>query len=216
MSTDNQLLSYVKGNIDVTFMHSIIEEYVQVSGFPVDVYLLSNRTIDQQPKGTTGDAYHVAQEVTNSLAADSILGEMRKRNYDTAVSMWCLPDQLERENYLEKFGLVNQNTMNLHFAIHSLEATLSRHIMPGDLIVVPSETESRIYEATDTMRSDYELYNSYMLKVSCVLATTDQALAPIPSTDIPYDTELLTNTSVENDARTQANQSGISYLEEID
>lgn len=202
-------------NPDVDYMHGVVEEFVEISGFQVMVYLLQNRTIDEPTVGTEGDAYHVPQENIDLNKADPLLGEMRKRVYDAGTLVWCLPDSLERENYLEKFGLISQDTMNLHFAIKALEIKLSRRLMPGDIIELPNEIEARKYEISDAMRSDYQLYNAFLWKVNCAVAHTSQDIVPIDPADITYGSELLSNDAIENISEGTEPDSGRKFLDEV-
>jgi len=186
---------------DVSYIHGVIEEFIQISGFQITVHMLSNRT--------------VGAPTEDPNQADPIFAEMRKRNYLAARTIWCLPDALERNNFLEKFGLVSQDTMNLHFPLFAMERDLSRKLAPGDLIQLPSSIESRFYEVTDVARSDYELYASYLWKVECKPAMTSQDVAPIPVADLSYGSEILSNTQVEDDSTVIAPNSGIDYLDQV-
>jgi len=200
---------------DVSYIHGVIEEFIQISGFQITVHMLSNRTVDNSIGGNTPDEYSVGAPTEDPNQADPIFAEMRKRNYLAARTIWCLPDALERNNFLEKFGLVSQDTMNLHFPLFAMERDLSRKLAPGDLIQLPSSIESRFYEVTDVARSDYELYASYLWKVECKPAMTSQDVAPIPVADLSYGSEILSNTQVEDDSTVIAPNSGIDYLDQV-
>lgn len=202
---------------DVNYIHGVIEEFVQISGFQVKVWLLSNRTIDSSTGGTPEDPYSLAVPNEDPNQADPIFGEMRKKLYDPFVEIWCLPDALERNNFLEKFGMISQDTMILHFPIHVLERDLPRKIANGDLIQLPVSVENRYYEVTDVSRSDYELYASYMWKVECSPAMTSQDVEPIQPTDITYGSEILSNQQIEDESTTIDPVSGTDmFLDRID
>lgn len=202
---------------DVDYFHGIVEEFIQVSGFQVKVWMLSNRTIGDPAGGQPSDPYQTARPNEDPNAADPILGEMRKRNYDPVRTLWALPDAVERNNFLEKFGMISQDVMTLHFAIHAMERDLPRRLMPGDLIQLPTMVEDRFYEVTDAMRSDYELYSSYLWKCECSPAMTSQDVAPIPQADISYGSEILSNQQIQDKSNTVDPVSGTDmFLDRIE
>jgi len=203
---------------DGTYIQSIIEEFINVSGFPVGVHILSNRLINPTPIATADTPYSEMIENLDPVKGDPILGETGKRTYNTPIIVKCVPDSLVRENFLEKFGLFNQEQVQLLFATTVVDATFGRKLTAGDIIEFPVRNDRRWYEVSDAVKEDFQLYHGLVWKVTVTPATHSQdnnAIATDPTKyTVPYNNTLLNNSVIEELSNKMGN-SGLDFLDPV-